>query len=333
MQAKRQRSGGVTVAAVIVLTASVLMVVLGAASLLGFSFPEIVSNQGMVRANPADVARAVRIGVMFYFAVAALCATVGVGLLQLKAWARACVLVLSGVFLVHSLFTVTALLLLGRVVPPETNGVAFSTVRDVLFALIACGAAAAAWCLAFFNLKSVREQFDEYPVTGENSHPDEARTLFLEPHPPLSIVLIGSMYLVSAVSLLPILLHGYPMVLLGEIVRGPVARLAYLLYVPVTLYVGVGLLKLKPPARVVALVLSIVHMLNGALFVLRPGMGDRLDDLLSTVGVTIPPLMMERVVMPVLWIGLVVGTGFSLVIIWILVTRKPAFMPRAAAAA
>jgi hypothetical protein len=181
----------------------------------------------------------------------------------------------------------------------------------------------------------VRAQFEEYPTTGHYSRMDgSAKTLFLEPHPPLSIVLIGSMYLLTAASALPVLLRSFPVVVLGEVVQGPAAKAVYLLSEIAALYAGLGLLKLKSPARVLAIALSVLHMLNSALFVLRPGLGDRMIKLLEGTGVKFPPEFaiqkLVEVMMPVLYVGLVAGLTFSGVIVWILVTRKDRFTAAAA---
>jgi len=107
------------------------------------------------------------------------------------------------------------------------------------------------------------------------------------------------------------------------------------LSLPLALYVGIGLLRLKPPARVLAIALSALHMLNSLLFVLRPGLEERMMTILGSARLKLGPSMnleaFVRMIVPLLWLGLAVGLVMSSVILWVLVTRKGAFTRPAAA--
>lgn len=331
----KQRSAGVTAAATLLFIGSAVLILVGLLSFLGLSLGRLKPNPEGVPPGGPDLVSGIVFAVGLYSVLAAVGVTTGIGLLRLKAWGRVLVLILSAFFLLGSLFAVVGILVIGPAMPHQAGGPAFATVRNVVLAMTAVPALLSIWWLIYFNRKSVRDQFDEYPVTGEHSHPDEARTLFLKPHPPLSIVLIGSMYLFAAFATLPTLAHDYPVVVFGTLVFGPVAKAFYVLSLPLALYVGIGLLRLKPPARVLAIALSALHMLNSLLFVLRPGLEERMMTILGSARLKLGPSMnleaFVRMIVPLLWLGLAVGLVMSSVILWVLVTRKGAFTRPAAA--
>jgi hypothetical protein len=273
------------------------------------------------------------VGVVFYFFLTGWGIATGIGLLRLKAWARVSVLVFSGFCLVTAVFAGVAISLIGPVIPQPPSAPPFSSVRNVILAMMAVPGMIAIWWLVYFNVKSVREQFEEYPTTGHYSRTDgSAGTLFLKPHPPLSIVLVAWMYLVALPGLVLVLFRDCPFILFGAVIRGPAAKGAYLLYLPVVLYVGIGLLKLKPAARILAIALSVLHLVNGALFVLLPGLEGRIATLLEHTGVPLPPQLTAGVLVPLVRVGLISGLGLSVAILWVLVTRKGAFTEARAAA-
>ena len=328
---RAERSSGVTAAAIVVFVGSAFTVLM--ALTVALTFPVIS------RMPPSTSAPAPPIGMRaimfpagaFYLGLAAWGIVTGVGLLKLKAWARASILVFSVLMIVTFGMGAVSLLFISKLMPAMPGGRASLTILGIVTATMAIPVLIAVWWLVLFNLKSVRAQFDEYPTTGQYAQMDgSARTLFLQPHPPLSIVLIGWMYLLAVPGLVTVLFIDCPVMLLGMLVRGPVAKAIFLLYLPVTLYVGIGLLKLKPPARIVAIVLSVLHMLNSALFVMLPGLEDRMKELLDSTGAALPPQLTANMLVPLARMGLIVGLGLSVAVLWILVTRKSAFTASAA---
>jgi hypothetical protein len=66
-------------------------------------------------------------------------------------------------------------------------------------------------------------------------------------------------------------------------------------------------------------------MLNSALFVMLPGLEDRMKELLDSTGAALPPQLTANMLVPLARMGLIVGLGLSVAVLWILVTRKSAF--------
>jgi len=327
-----ERSNGITLAAIVVFLGSAVAALFCVACLLSLSS---LPRPGPVGAPPSNIAPEIRtslmVGWLFYLVLTCGGFATGVGLLQRKAWARASILVFSGLMLFGSAMGSIALLLLppiGRGVPGQ---IAQGQARGVTLAILAVPVLIAVWWLVCFNLKEVKKQFEEYATTGEYSRDDgSAATVFLKPQRPLSITLIALMYLLGAPFLLIAPFSDYPIVLFGFVITGNAARVLYLLYLPLVVYVGVGLLKLQEPARLVAIALSTIHFVSTLCFAVLPGQEGRLKTLFDLMHVELPPPMTVAILMPFIRFACVFGLGLTLVLIWLLVTRRAAFVKQAA---
>ncbi len=329
-----ERSGGVTLAAIVVFLGSAVALLAGVTTFLslyvfGGKFPNSAGSAG-----PFDLRASAIPLVLFYLGFTAGGIATGVGLLRLKAWARASILVFSGLMLAGCGMGSVAMFLLplrGREVP---GGPPAAMVREVAIAVLAVPMLIAVWWLVYFNLATVKKQFEEYPTTGEYSRDDgSAKTLFLKPHRPLSITLIALMYLVSVPFLLIAPFTNYPVVLFGYVITGSAARVLYLLYLSVIVYAGVGLLKLKEPARLVAIALNSAHFVSTLCFAALPGLEERLKALFDLLRVELPPPMTVSSFVAFTRLACCFGLAFTLLLIWVLVTRRTAFArPEAQAA-
>ena len=310
---QRQVPAGVTISATIIFLLS------GTAILFG-----VIMCLGIFSAVPR--AGGVGIGMFYYFIYTGLGIATGMGLLRLKAWARVSVIVMSSFVLFVVSMIALAFSIAGPLITTPRGGPPWPPMTLLLPAVAL--SLLSVWFLVYFNLKQVRTLFDEYPTTGHYSRTDgSAQTLFLRPPPPLSIVLIGSMYLMTVMALIPAIWKGFPAVVLGKVVQGPLAQTAYFLFMIAALYTGIGLLKVQPAARILAIVLSILHVVNNLLFVLLPGLEDRLMELFARFGVPFPPEINMAALLTLIRVALVPGVAFSVVILWFLVTRKNAFLP------
>jgi hypothetical protein len=327
----RERSGGITAAAVVVFIGSGFTALAGLLTCLSIFALRFHPRPEAYAPRAPDVIGSLFIAVGFYFALAAWGITSGVGLLKLKAWARMSVLVFSGFCAFAVISVAIVLFVIGPIIPQTPGAPPFSAVRNIMLGVITAPLLIAIWWLVYFNLKSVREQFEEYPTTGHYSRTDgSAQTLFLKPHPPLSIVLIACVYLFAVPGLLMMPFRNYPVLLLGVLVHGMAAKTIYVLCLPIALYVGIGLLKLKPPARILAMALCVFHLVNSIAFALLPGLEERISELLGSSGVVLPAELTTGVLVPLIRFGLIAGLGLSAAIFWILVTRKSAFEAAAA---
>jgi len=329
----RERSGGVTAAAVVVFMGSGFTFLMGLLTCFAIFLGPPLPQTGTPLRGATDLMGSLIIAVVFYFLLAGWGTATGVGLLKLKAWARMSLLVFSGFCTFTMIFAAIGIALIGPFLPQTPGAPPFAVVRGLLIAMIAVPLLIAVWWLVYFNREGVKGQFEEYATTGHYSRTDgSAQTLFLKPHPPLSIVLIGCMYLFSVPGLLLMPFRSQPAFLMGLIIHGAAAKVIYLLYLAAALYVGIGLLKLKPPARILAMALCAFHSVNSLAFALLPGLEERITDLLGSAGVVLPPQLAAGIMTQLIRIGAIAGLGLTALILWVLVTRKNVFEAAAARA-
>ena len=108
------------------------------------------------------------------------------------------------------------------------------------------------------------------------------------PGRPVSITIIGWYLLVVALLVLINLFLRTPAVLMVSIVSGWPAMLYYLATLGIHVYVGVGLLRLQPVARLVGIAYFVFSFVNSAVFFFAPGGMARLTRLLEVEQSTFP---------------------------------------------
>lgn len=318
-----KRSGGVTAAAVVVFLGSGLFLLLSVAGVAGRLAGWIPAHSDAPFRSARDAATAMNVSYCMDVMFIAWGFATGIGLLRLRAWARASILVIGGLLLVGMGFGAVAIALLSKVLP---------AVPGPLVVILGLPAVIGGWWIVHFNLSGVRKQFEQYPTTGHYSLVDgSARTLFLKPQPPLSIILIACIFLAGVPSVVVAFLFGFPAVVLGFVIEELGGKLLYSLYLPAILYTGFGLLKLKPAARFLAIALTLLHMANNTFFVLLPGLEERLTDILGRIGVVLPGPLTLAMLLPLVRMGFVVGLSASLVVLWFLVTQRSAFIAQTSA--
>jgi hypothetical protein len=185
-------------------------------------------------------------------------------------------------------------------------------------------AAIGGWWLYFFNQRTVSDQFRHL------SEPGMAISRVSPAHPsrrPLSITILGCLLLIGPVFLVPALLLHLPMLFLGQTLDGWRASLFMLTWCVVQGAAGVGLLKLRPWARILAIGTFLFGMLN-CLSMALPGSMSRLQEMNTAMqarmglpAATGPPEIMHIG----MWMGVVFGMALMAVQIWFVVTRKQAF--------
>ena len=315
------RSTGVTVSAVVVFIGSAFTLLSGAFSMLAFV---AVRN---ITAQPAFV-RYFMVGMaMLEVAFAIWGILSGIGLLLLREWARISMVVFAVLLL---LFTLPGLLFIpllplgppGNV--PENFVLLIKFGMGIFYGLLA---ALGGWWVYFFNKRSVKDQFRGVPQGAPALLPPRAR--------PLSISIIGWILTISAFFVLPTLLLRLPLFFFGTLFTGRPAQLIMLAWCGLQFAAGVGLLRLRPWGRTLALCALSLGMLNGLVTMLIPGSLARFLQAMA--------LMRERLHMPqpgveegmllqswsaLMWFGLVLGILFVGVQLWFVVRNKQAFYAR-----
>jgi hypothetical protein len=314
---EKNRSAGITVIAVLQLIGSALLLAL--AALMAFAMIMATPPPNDPRLPPIFFT-VMRVVLPFFYAIPAVWGIVtGVGLLQLKNWARISTIVISVLLIVFGAFGVlTSMVFFLK--PPPGNGV-----DTKIFSIIGAATALSAlaqigigiWWMVFFNRASVKAQFlpqpFPYPQAGQGATPyaidmphsatppppslttPETLTtptdVALPPTPPiavpnrptrpLSISIIG-WFLVASCLFVPFsVMLRVPTMLFTVTLTGWHAVILLLVFGALHLYIGIALLKMKPSGRLVGMGYYLFSLLNTVIFCFAPGRSARIARLLD----------------------------------------------------
>jgi hypothetical protein len=305
-----KRSIGVTLSAVVTILGSALMALFGALMFIGF--------MAMPGDNPdipsyARVAGLVMAGVML--ALAAWGITTAVGLLRLRRWARVCILVFSAVMALccGSAALVTAFAPMPS--PPNVPPGLMTGVRIGLVCFYGILTLIGGWWLYLFNRAAVVAQFAPGPP----------------PARPLSVSIIAWFLVFGVVVCFAYVWFPFPAVLFSFAIAGWPARTVYLLYALLQLWLGIGLLRLRPLSRVWAIGYFVFGLLNGFSFAVLPGAAARFAEAMAAM-----PLAMRQpdpmsFPLPLVPYALLIAF-LCAVPIWFLARNRSAFVKAAPAA-
>jgi hypothetical protein len=305
-----KRSISVTISAIVVLIGSVLSV--GSGTLTAIVVLLLPSRPSL---GPQPTGAAL-FGALVMVLPGAWGIATGIGLLLLKSWARISIIVFASL-LALSVLGAPMMLLIPFPTTPDMDGFLWSFRIGMAFFYLVL-AAIGIWWLLLFTRPSVKLQFSGgVPVADEGGRP-------------LSISIIAWLLLLGAVCLPFGLIARMPTILMGFLLTGWAAALAYASLLIVLLYLGIGLLRLKPVARTLTVYYSVFGIVNMALFYLRPGYEARMAALMQAssnlFNLPVPPMVFPGLPL------FVITTVVMAVQIYFLVTRKHAFDRTAAIA-
>lgn len=327
-----KRSAGVTAAAVVAIVGSALSLLMVALVLLSVV---LVGSMPASRSGPTLTGAALIGPIVFYLASGAWGIATAMGLFRLRPWSRISILIFSGLLICVCLLITIVMLVIPIPIPPNSDlqASAIPAIRGILVALFAVPCAIGVWWMIFFNLKSTREQFTgiAQPPLGFQGTMTPAPSQARPAGRPVSITVVACLYILGVASLPYSLSGNYPLIVFNRLLWGGPAKAAYVAIAAIGLYVGIGLLRMRPDARIVGIGLSTFNVLNAVLFALMPGANERFAVFMSAVNVPNAPNVLSASSM--LWImkfSMLVGAGLSVGILWILIASKSAF-ERAAA--
>jgi hypothetical protein len=301
-----KRSGGVTLAAVFSLLGSLATLLLGCLMLLAAVFARHSST-------PTPGSGVMIFSSLMFFLPAAWGIATSIGLFRLKHWSRISILIFAGLLAFMGLSVPIAFFAMPMPPVPNQDPHIWTSVRVGMSALYLLLAAVGVWWLVFFNRASVKGQF----LGGAPAAARSGR--------PISISIIAWLLLLGSLTTLGCALLRFPAVFFNRLLTGWAAVLCYLAFAVVTLYLGFGLLRLNPRARVLAIYYTVFAMLNAMLFYTLPGAKERLSAMTSSLPQFLRPATPTPVptLNPwflVVWIGVFMAGQ-----IYFLVTRKAAF--------
>jgi hypothetical protein len=330
----------------VVFIGSALTVLTGAAMVLGAAF---LANSSRMANQPPFLRYALFFEAALCFAFGGWGVASGVGLLQLKRWARISMVVYAVILLVCTLpaaLTIGFVPLTNSTNNPNAPALVITFIRVGLVFFYGAFAALGGFWLYFFNMRTVKAQFrGEQPIETALVAPSQlaAGTPFGTPAAttrprPLSISIIG-WFLVVSCALMPleILLlsvmfphERFPFCIMGFFVFGRSAYLLMLGWAMVQLVAAAGLLKLKNWGRLTTIGLNFFGIANGALVLVVPGNRERFQQLMETMTASMNTTMPRPAsfTFPA-WIGLAFSLPFIAAILWFLFAEKQAFMPAA----
>ena len=314
-----ERSGGVTVSAVIAMIGSVVSILFGVGVvLIGIAMsrtPDSPLAGG--QAFPLTTVLALEGIVLLGFGVWGIASAVG--LLRLRNWARISVIVYAAMLSVICVFSMLPLLLWQFVTPlplPAQEGVPPGMMTAALVITIAFALALAAlsvWWLVYFNRAKIKAQF----VDGAK--------VIVPPRRPVTITVIAWLMMVGSLFLLVTLFGRYPAFVFGFLLEGWGGAAFYVIYGIGGLAVGIGLLRFKPLSHTLAVCYYGFGVLNAAATLLVPGSFARMQSFTQNLiqgNSALPTALVEQYFK----ILMVWALLFTSAILWILLSRRQAFI-------
>jgi hypothetical protein len=255
----------------------------------------------------AEVAGLVTAGLML--ALAAWGVTTAIGLIRLRRWARVCILIFS-VFMVLT-FGSGALVMAFLPLPslPSAPPSLMTGLRIGIVCIYGILALLGGWWLYLFNRAAVVVQFAPGPP----------------PARPLSVSMIAWLLLFGGIVCFVYTWLPFPVMAFGIAITGWPAITIYLLLGMLQLWLGIGLLRLRPLSRVFTIGFFLLGALNSLAFALLPGSAARMMEAMANL----PPSMRQPppADFPVPVAYFAVMTAFTCgVPIWFLVRCRNAFV-------
>jgi|HubBroStandDraft_1064217.scaffolds.fasta_scaffold44255_2 hypothetical protein len=304
-----RRSAGVTASSIIVFIGSGLTLMF--AALMAFSL--LVSSSQI--SQPQFVAYFVDFFVGFVFVASGWGIATGVGLVNLRSWARTSMLIFGGLLI---FFDLPGLVIVPFIPMAAQNGLPSNFVlgvRVVMEIFYAALAALGGWWLYFFNKKAVRAQFANDAAPADFPASINRR--------PLSIAIIGWYLLASSVIFLSIAGFRFPLFLFGYLIRGNLVVGVLAVYAAIHILAGIGLLKLRPWGRTLTICYFSLVILQTILSAALPGSGARFQEAMAelTTRFNLPPTTIHFS----LWFSVLSVVPLYVVLLWFLITRKRFF--------
>src|SRR5262249_11247213 len=145
---------------------------------------------------------------------------------------------------------------------------------------------------------------------------------------PLSIAVLAILNFLAVPTCLFCIWKSSPIMIFGTFVQGPAARLVWIVFLAVGLYTGIGLWRLNPTSRYVAICFYLFGVVNTVLFWFLPGRERRLADLYAK-SIEVWHLQTQAAqpnsLQTGFWAGMIGTFLFSAVAIYFLVARRTAF--------
>ena len=272
-------------------------------------------------------------------------ACTSVGLFRLKNWARISTIVFSILLILMSGFAGLMLAVMSflPIAGPSTDASVTIVVRVVMGLFWAVQLGIGIWWLAFFTRAKVKAQFVPPAPAFSESAPRateyQIQTADVQLVPakkvsgrPVSITVIACLLLAGCLFIPMSAIMRAPAIFFTKIYFGWTAALVFLAFAGLQLYVGIGLLRLQPTARLVGIAYFVFGTANSTVFFLAPGANTRISAMMAWQESLFPfgqfsPIQTQFQfdLTPFYVIGAILGVAGAAVQIYFLATRKAAF--------
>ena len=265
-----QRPAGVIITSVLQVLGSLFVLLLAAFMAIA---PRIVPRSPDTPKEPPGFFLVIA---AMYLIFALLGLATAIGIFRLKGWARYSTLTFAGFLVFFGLLLALVTALVPQPPPSATSAAqlppGFALVVKAVMAFMWLGIAAlGGWWLYYFSRRGIRFCFQG--GTAEAFAESSRR--------PTSIMVLAVLSFMGVPWMLFGLWKPFPLLLFGVVLRGAAARLSYLVFLILALYMGFGLLRLWPPSRVVAICFYAFGWLNTAISWGLPGREERYRQILA----------------------------------------------------
>lgn len=319
-----QRSVGVTLSAVLVFCGCAMALLF--AVLLAF-----VSQISPFQVPSTPIVRGVLIlEIVIALAFAGWGIASGIGLLQLRQWARTSMIVFSGIMICFCAIPM-AIFLFVPVPRPEGMPVNFVVMVRVFVELFyGFFVALGVFWIYFFNRKTVKTQFSQ-AVAPEGAIVAGPAIGAAEPtsNKPVLIMLLGVFFLLGSCFLPFALKMRTPLFFFGSFVHGTTDAVFISVLLVLNVAAGIGLLRMNLWGWRLALFLSAFNVLNTGFLVFTPGALLRLNSAMAEqfAATGMPGVAAEYPFTAIMRVSLGFGLLVAVAFLWILIAYRKAFQP------
>lgn len=319
-----QRSIGVTLTAVVVFFGCAIALLVA----FGLTFASQVSPSQVLSTPLVRAVLIVEIVIDLAFVGWGIAS--GIGLLQLRGWARVSMIVYSGIMICFCAIPMAVFLF----VPiPRAEGVSGNVgqiVRIFIELFYGFFVGLGAFWIYFFNKKSVKAQFGP-AATGNVPIVVEQATFGVGPArkqvAPIPINILAVLLILGACFMPFALKMHTPLFFLGSFVHGAADVVFILAVMIVNLAAGIGLLRLNLWSWRLALFLSIFNVLNTAFLVFTPGAIDRMNGAMAAqyAAMGMPDVAAQYPFAAIMRLSFGFGLAVAVAFLWILIAYRKAF--------
>lgn len=235
-----------------------------------------------------------------------------IGIFRRRGWARISILIFAVLLTFMGVGAGLAILVMQLPDQPNITPGMMAAIRWGMAGFYGLLAAIGVWWLVLFNLRSTKEYFLQ-EATGA------------PPARPLSVSAIGWYLLISSLFLAVPMVIRLPAFVFGAVLTGWAGLAVYAVFAAAQVVLGAGLLRLREPARVGAIVYFCFGALNGVVTWVLPGYEGRMQLMLREMPKFSPAGAPPPMPQP-MWVFMLLGITFVLIPVWFLVRRRAAFV-------